>query len=57
LNDTITPPYVAHEFDRLIPNATLKFIDECCHAPMMEQPDKFNQLVASFLKKGINNDR
>ena len=51
LNDTITPPYVAHEFDRLIPNATLKFIDECCHAPMMEQPNKFNQLVASFLKK------
>ena len=51
LNDTITPPYVAHEFDRLIPNATLSFIDECCHAPMMEQPNKFNQLVEAFLKE------
>ena len=29
LNDTITPPYVAHEFDRLIPNTTLRFIDKC----------------------------
>jgi pimeloyl-ACP methyl ester carboxylesterase len=35
LNDTITPPIVAHEFNRLIPNSTLKFIDKCCHAPMM----------------------
>jgi pimeloyl-ACP methyl ester carboxylesterase len=51
LNDTITPPYVAHEFDRLIPNATLRFIDECCHAPMMEQPNKFNLILEAFLKK------
>jgi pimeloyl-ACP methyl ester carboxylesterase len=53
LNDTITPPYVAHEFDRLIPNTTLKFIDECCHAPMMEKPDKFNDLLDLFLNKEI----
>ncbi len=49
LNDTITPPMVAHEFNRLIPNSKLKFIDQCCHAPMMEHPDKFNQLVGDFL--------
>jgi len=49
LNDTITPPMVAHEFNRLIPNSKLKFIDQCCHAPMMEHPDKFNQLVEDFL--------
>src|SRR5690606_30962023 len=36
LNDTITPPMVAHEFNRLIPRSSLKFIDKCCHAPMME---------------------
>jgi pimeloyl-ACP methyl ester carboxylesterase len=49
LNDTITPPIVAHEFNQLIPNSELKFIDKCCHAPMMEHPEKFNQLVETFL--------
>jgi len=49
LNDTITPPVVAHEFNRLIPNSQLKFIDKCCHAPMMEHPEKFNELVEDFL--------
>lgn len=53
LNDTITPPYVAHEFNRLIPNSTLRFIDECCHAPMMEHPDKFNDLLEEFLIKPV----
>jgi len=51
LNDTITPPMVAHEFNRLIPNSELKFIDKCCHAPMMEHPDKFNKVVEHFLVK------
>ena len=49
LNDTITPPIVAHEFNRLIPNSKLKFIDKCCHAPMMEHPEKFNELVEDFV--------
>jgi pimeloyl-ACP methyl ester carboxylesterase len=49
LNDTITPPIVAHEFNRLIPNSNLKFIDRCSHAPMMEHPEKFNELVEDFL--------
>jgi len=49
LNDTITPPMVAHEFNRLIPNSELRFIDKCCHAPMMEHPAKFNELVDEFL--------
>jgi pimeloyl-ACP methyl ester carboxylesterase len=49
LNDTITPPMVAHEFGRLIPQSKLKFIDRCCHAPMMEHPEKFNEIVEGFL--------
>ena len=49
LNDTITPPLVAHEFNRLIPNSELRFIDQCCHAPMMEHPEKFNEIVSEFL--------
>ncbi|MCX2744546.1 alpha/beta hydrolase [Mangrovivirga sp. M17] len=50
LNDTITPPMVAHEFNRLIPNSTLRFIDKCCHAPMMEHPDTFNEILEEFLE-------
>jgi pimeloyl-ACP methyl ester carboxylesterase len=49
LNDTITPPMVAHEFNRLIPNSTLRFVDKCSHVPMMEHPEKFNTLVEDFL--------
>ncbi|MGK7392537.1 MAG: alpha/beta fold hydrolase [Candidatus Cyclobacteriaceae bacterium M2_1C_046] len=50
LNDTITPPIVAHEFNKLIPNSELYFIDKCCHAPMMEHPDKFNNILIKFLE-------
>jgi pimeloyl-ACP methyl ester carboxylesterase len=49
LNDTITPPMVAHDFNRLIPGSTLRFIDRCCHAPMMERPEKFNAILERFL--------
>jgi pimeloyl-ACP methyl ester carboxylesterase len=51
LNDTITPPLVGHEFNRLIQNSELKFIDKCCHAPMMEHPEKFNELAEVFIRK------
>lgn len=50
-NDTITPPFVAREFQRLIPNSELFFIDKCGHAPMMEQPAEFNVILEKFLKK------
>jgi pimeloyl-ACP methyl ester carboxylesterase len=49
LNDTITPPVVGHEFNRLLSNSQLRFIDKCCHAPMMEQPDKFNSILEEFI--------
>jgi pimeloyl-ACP methyl ester carboxylesterase len=49
LNDTITPPHVGHEFNRLIPNSELFFIDKCGHAPMMEQPKEFNEILKRFL--------
>lgn len=50
-NDTITPPFVAREFQKLIPNSELHFIDKCGHAPMMEQPGEFNVILHKFLKK------
>jgi pimeloyl-ACP methyl ester carboxylesterase len=50
-NDAITPPFVAQEFNKLIPNSELYFIDKCGHAPMMEQPEEFNAILHKFLKK------
>jgi len=50
-NDTITPPFVGKEFNRLIPNSELHFIDKCGHAPMMEVPDEFNRILDGFLAK------
>ena len=49
LNDTITPPVVAHEFHRLMPNSELRFLDHCGHAPMMERPREFNALLNQFM--------
>ncbi len=51
LNDTITPPMVAYEFSRLIPHTTLRFIDQCCHAPMMEHPILFNKILENFISQ------
>jgi pimeloyl-ACP methyl ester carboxylesterase len=50
-NDTITPPFVGKEFQRLIPHSELHFIDKCGHAPMMEVPDEFNKILHGFLTK------
>ncbi len=47
--DTITPPNVALEFKENIKNSRLKFIESCCHAPMMERPDAFLKLSQEFL--------
>jgi pimeloyl-ACP methyl ester carboxylesterase len=49
-NDTVTPPFVAEEFHKLIPHSQLHFIDKCGHAPMMEVPGEFNDILENFLK-------
>ena len=48
-NDIVTPPFVAEEFKKLIPNSQLHFIDKCGHAPMMEVPVEFNSILEKFL--------
>ena len=48
-NDIVTPPFVAEEFKKLIPNSELHFIDKCGHAPMMEVPVEFNNILEKFL--------
>ncbi len=50
-NDTITPPMVAEEFRKLLPNSELHWVDKCGHAPMMEVPETFNILLSDFLEK------
>jgi pimeloyl-ACP methyl ester carboxylesterase len=50
-NDTITPPMVAEEFHKLLPNSELHWIDKCGHAPMMEVPGEFNQILSGFLSR------
>lgn len=49
LNDTITPVAVAYAFYRLLPDAELHFIDACGHAPMMENPERFQEILLRFL--------
>ena len=50
-NDTITPPDVAEEFAELLPDADLYWVDQCGHAPMMEQPFEFNTQLSKWLEE------
>ena len=49
-NDNVTPPEVGIEFNNLLPNSDLSWIDKCGHAPMMEHPEKFNEILLVWLK-------
>jgi pimeloyl-ACP methyl ester carboxylesterase len=48
-DDTITPPFVARQFCENIPGAELVFIDDCGHAPPIEQPEAFARHLHAFL--------
>lgn len=50
-NDNVTPPSVAEDFDKLLPDSDLYWIDKCGHAAMMEHPDEFNELLYAWLQK------
>lgn len=50
-NDTITPPEVANEFHKLMPNSSLYWIDKCGHAPMMEHPKLFNEILEGWMRE------
>ncbi len=49
-NDIVTPPEVAEEFHRDLPNSQLYWIDKCGHAPMMEHPEEFNTILDGWMK-------
>ncbi len=47
--DTVTPPFVGEKFHELLPNSRLEWVDLCGHAPMMEHPARFNEILDAFL--------
>lgn len=49
--DSVTPPEVAIDFHAGLPNSSLYWIDHCGHAPMMEHPELFNELLENWLKE------
>jgi len=49
--DTVTPPSVAEEFRDAIPDATIRWINRCGHAPMIERPEEFARGVEEFLDR------
>lgn len=51
MQDTITPAFVADQFNEGIANSEIHLIDKCGHAAMMEKPDEFNGILKDFLEK------
>ncbi len=49
--DEVTPPLVAKDFDKLLPDSELFWVDKCGHAAMMEHPDEFNAILHAWLEK------
>ncbi len=49
--DKITPLIVADEFHEGIRASELVLIDQCGHAPMLEQPEEFSRHMAAFLDR------
>ena len=47
--DVVTPPNVGEDFNSLLPNSDLSWIDKCGHAPMMEHPNDFNVIMENWL--------
>lgn len=47
--DVVTPPEAAEQFDQLIPNSRLVWLDQCGHVPMVEKPDEFAGELLRFV--------
>ncbi len=51
--DNVTPPEVAIDMNKYIPNSDLFWIDKCGHAAMMEKPNEFNEILYNWIKDKI----
>ncbi len=47
--DIVTPPEVAQEFAREIPDTRLTWVKDCGHAPHIERPDEVVEALGAFL--------
>ncbi len=47
--DNVTPAFVGEKFNELIEGSKLVLVEECGHAPMMEKPGEFNNILEMFL--------
>lgn len=52
-NDSVTPPDVADEFHKHLPDSELHWIDKCGHAAMMERPEEFNAILIEWLSRKV----
>ena len=51
--DNVTPPHVADVFNETLPDSDLFWVNECGHAPMMEQPEEFNKILDPWLSEHV----
>ncbi|MCZ7535901.1 MAG: alpha/beta hydrolase [Acidimicrobiia bacterium] len=55
--DVITPPWESRRIASLIPGARLELFERGGHMLMLEQPERFNDLVAAFARSSVSCDR
>ena len=55
-DDKVTPPAVAEEFKRKIAHSRLEYIEDCGHAPSLERPAVFADLLRRFLPECFARD-
>ena len=48
-DDKITDTSTAQNIQKLLPNSTLKIIEDCGHLSNLEKPEKFNKILIEFL--------
>ncbi len=47
--DCVTPPEVAEQFLELLPDARLRWIESCGHAPQIECADELSRVISEFI--------
>lgn len=47
-HDRLVPPAYGHEYQKYLPQAELKFIENCGHLPMFEKEKEFVETIANF---------
>ena len=52
--DNVTPPAVAFDFERHLPNAELHLIEQCGHVPTVERPVELNRILEGFLNRQLD---